>query len=739
MRSRSGCASAFKSVTRLSKEARDRLSHGLRRLLGHVVPGLDPHARKRPGHPVAPDRQRIAVEVLEVVPRRPADQRRAYDAAAGGEVGLLVRAIDLDPRAVIADHRRHDLRLGHGAAPVVVVLGPHRGRVDAIPRERVAVDDRLGRLLALGEEEPVPPFTGEAGVAASEVLGDRQPVEHDEPGGVARQRHAEGHERAPVVPDDRVVVVHEGVELGRHRALAHVGVALARLSVAGQVGADDREPALGEQRSDTPPRRVGARVPVQEHDRWSGAPAAHPQRRRSHVHMPQREAIHSCELPKVSTQHVSAEQPRAHVRTTDKGANRMIRFNARALATAGLAAAMLASSAAAAAAADGPADEKAPLDAVVSAYQRAYPRISLEMAQRGAEQQDARKALYEQLIGKDGASFGGAWYDAPAGILHIATTDPALARSAQEMGKAQGLAVTPLLVKRSFDELTRLAASVRDSELGKVAQGNIGVDPESNQVIVAVPASQLDAMARQAPDGVKLVAAPGVKTEEDAGCTSRFACDWTIRGGAGIWRGSAGNNVCSVGFTARNSSNTRFTYTAGHCSNGNGVIWGTGGQTIGPMSSSLNASFLDASVIQVTNGWFTGDRGGELYRETSPGRSAAVNGVAPTLSFIWTGDVTCLSANFTQANGPNFCGVIGSVMDWSVRGMTRVDGLDACPGDSGGGWYWLTSSGRRIASGIHRRSDNGCHGSSGGFPPWFTALPLVKTFLTPSLNVEVRP
>jgi len=416
----------------------------------------------------------------------------------------------------------------------------------------------------------------------------------------------------------------------------------------------------------------------------------------------------------------------------------MIRFNVRALATAGLAAAMLASSAAAAAAADGSADEKAPLDAAISAYQRAYPRISLEMAQRAAEQQDARKALYEQLIGKDGASFGGAWYDAPAGVLHIATTDPELARSAQEKGKAQGIAVTPQLVKRSFEELTRLAASVRYTELGKVAQGNIGVDPESNQVIVAVPASQLDAMARQAPDGVKLVAATGIKTEEDAGCTSRFACDWTIRGGSALWRGGAGNNVCSVGFTARNSSNTRFTYTAGHCSNGNGVIWGTGSQTIGPMTSSFNSSFLDASVIQVTNGWFTGDSGGELYRETSPGRSAAVNGVAPTLSYIWTGDVTCLSANFTQANGPNFCGVIGSVMDWSVRGMTRVDGLDACPGDSGGGWYWLTSSGRRIAYGIHSRSDNGCHGSSGGSHSWFSALPLVKTFLTPSLNVEVR-
>jgi streptogrisin C len=101
--------------------------------------------------------------------------------------------------------------------------------------------------------------------------------------------------------------------------------------------------------------------------------------------------------------------------------------------------------------------------------------------------------------------------------------------------------------------------------------------------------------------------------------------------------------------------------------------------------------------------------------------------------------VTCLSANFTQPNGFNFCGVIGSTMDSSVRGMVRVNGLDACPGDSGGGWYWLTNSGRRWAYGLHSRSDEGCHGSQGGSRSWFSALPLVKAFFTPGLNVETRP
>jgi streptogrisin C len=205
-----------------------------------------------------------------------------------------------------------------------------------------------------------------------------------------------------------------------------------------------------------------------------------------------------------------------------------------------------------------------------------------------------------------------------------------------------------------------------------------------------------------------------------------------------LWRGSSGNNVCSVGFTARNSSNQRFTYTAGHCSNGPGVTWGTGGQTIGPMGASMNSGPIDASVISVTNSWFTGDLGGELYNQFAAGKTVPVRGVAPSLSFIWTGDVVCLAANFTQPSGNSFCGVVGAVVDPFERGLVRVNGFDACPGDSGGAWYWLPSSGNRFAYGLHSRSDDGCHGSNGGSHSWFSALPLIKTALTPGLNVETR-
>ena len=141
----------------------------------------------------------------------------------------------------------------------------------------------------------------------------------------------------------------------------------------------------------------------------------------------------------------------------------------------------------------------------------------------------------------------------------------------------------------------------------------------------------------------------------------------------------------------------------------------------------------DASIIQVTNAWFRSDQGGEIYK------TVYANGVAPSLSYIWAGDTVCLSANYTNPTGGNSCGVVGSNSDAAVRGMVRVNGLDGCGGDSGGGWYWLTSTGRRIAYGIHSRSDTGCHGDTGGSHSWFSPLPTVKAGWTPWLNVEVRP
>jgi len=416
----------------------------------------------------------------------------------------------------------------------------------------------------------------------------------------------------------------------------------------------------------------------------------------------------------------------------------MLRSHKTVATVVGLAAAALAGTAGPAAAAEDARGKQ--LEAGIEAYQRAFPKISLEAAQLASKQQDERKELYGVLAKGGEQTFGGASFDPVSGVLKVFATNREGAAVAGETGKQLGLKVETKLVERSFADLERQAAEVRarKDELGRIALATSGVEVENNRFVIAVTPAQRAAIAESARlAGVALVDAQSVKVEEDAGCTSRAACDWTIRAGSMIWNPSVGNNNCSVGFTARNSANTRYTYTAGHCSSG-ATLWGTGNQSIGTLSSSRNSGAVDAAIIPVTNPWFKFDSGGEIYNEFFPNRSVAVDAVAPTLSYIWSGDLVCLAANFTSPNGPNFCGVVGTNSDSSVRGMVRVNGFDACGGDSGGGWYWLTPSGRRIAYGIHSRSNLGCHGSDGGSQSWFSALPTVKSTYTPSLNVETR-
>jgi len=418
----------------------------------------------------------------------------------------------------------------------------------------------------------------------------------------------------------------------------------------------------------------------------------------------------------------------------------MIRSTVRALALAGIAAASVGTTAAGAAD-TGPGDGVA---AGIAAYKAAYPKLSDAQARAAAAGSDARRAVYDAAAA-DSETFGGAWFDPATGIVILAATTDAAVKRGAALGKQYAVAVKPHKVQRSAAALEADAAELRagTDELGKAAGGNVGVDVKTNSVIIAVAPERKAALASQAEArGVKLVSESSSKIEADADCTSRSACDWTIRAGAVIWRGTLASPTpwCSVGFTGRNANNTRFVLTAGHCSNGAGIGWGTGAENIGPMGASVNSGVVDTSAIQVTNSWFTGDTGGQIY--VNPGISGCcdLKGVAPTVGYMIAGETVCLSANFTQptVNG-NSCGILGTNSDATVRGMARVDGLDGCGGDSGGGWYWLSSSGNRYAYGIHSRSDGGCHGDTGGTRSWYTPVASAKANANFSaINIETR-
>ncbi len=293
------------------------------------------------------------------------------------------------------------------------------------------------------------------------------------------------------------------------------------------------------------------------------------------------------------------------------------------------------------------APEGSPLAAAAKAFRSAYPSMTQAAAEKAARGQDARKELQTVLVsGASAKTFGGSWYDAPSGTFHVAATTGAARAAATASARRLGVSITTHAVSHSFAELEVQAAALRagSSELGKAAAGNVGIDVVHNAVVASVPPARFATLSRAKASSVAVVAAKPTSVEEDAGCTARNACDYTIKAGSMLWTGSAGNNVCSVGFTARQTNNARWVYTAGHCSGGNGLTWGTGALPIGPMYASINSGVYDASIIQVTNSWFAGDQGGEIYKAVN------VNGVAPTLSYMVQGETVCLSANYTAAD-----------------------------------------------------------------------------------------
>jgi streptogrisin C len=373
-------------------------------------------------------------------------------------------------------------------------------------------------------------------------------------------------------------------------------------------------------------------------------------------------------------------------------------------------------------------------DDIAATHRSVHPEMSIAAANRAAAQADERKLLYDELTGAGLATYGGAWFDPPSGVLHVAVTTTSAAERVAARGDGLGLDVKTHLVGRTFASLERQADALRsaDDALGRAAGGQVGIDVETNQVVAAVPAAQRTALvpaARAA--GVRLVADPDLDVRNDA-CTARDACDSEIRAGATVWRSFAGNDVCSAGFTAGDPWGNRWLFTAGHCSSGNGVTWGTGAQSIGPMWGSYDGGNVDTALIQVTNPLYTNDLGGDLYKTLD------VDDVAPTVSYIVSGETVCLAANITNPTDPfNHCGEIASNSDWLHRGMVHVDGEDACNGDSGGGWYWSVN-GFRTAYGIHSASDPTCHGTGSNDDSWFTAIALADLLLNPMLVVEER-
>ncbi|MFC0109820.1 hypothetical protein [Kibdelosporangium aridum] len=361
---------------------------------------------------------------------------------------------------------------------------------------------------------------------------------------------------------------------------------------------------------------------------------------------------------------------------------------------------------------------------ITQAYLTSHPDLTPAKARAAAQAQTAGEDLKAE-ISKQWKSFGGGWFDPYTASYHLAVTSASAGKSLAAIGASKGVKVDTPLVARSLDQLNAEAEALRNgtSALAKAAAGNVGIDVKTNQVVAAVPAAARRAELSQA--GVSVVNSPNTAVQADA-CTDRANCDDFLAAGL-ILRNGTGQHWCSLGFTARNANNQRITLTAGHCSTGIGEVWSNGTatiRTVGSVSGRIDAGVSDVTRIVSTNAFYDGVNSGKIYIGAGSA-TAPVKGK----SFFLVNDVACLSASYTNpARAGNPCATVTNTSDAGTRGMVRIDGYDACGGDSGGGWYWLAPSGNRWATALHSRSNTGCNVANG--TSWASPLTAFYSDLT---------
>ncbi|MFI9550952.1 S1 family peptidase [Nonomuraea endophytica] len=296
------------------------------------------------------------------------------------------------------------------------------------------------------------------------------------------------------------------------------------------------------------------------------------------------------------------------------------------------------------------APEQAP-PAMVDAMERDLGLTEQQVHTRLANEQRAA-AAEAKLSTQLGASYAGAWLNADASKLNVATTD----RTATASIEAQG--AQPVVVSRTLAQLN----AVKD-QLDRAGSGRASlwyVDVSTNTVIVAAPSRRAaDAFVTRA--GVDRSA---VQITTSAESPQPFI---NIVGGAAYYIGSG--TRCSIGFSVTRGATPGFV-TAGHCGR-------TGARTTQPTGTFQGSSFPGndyawvAAPGNTVRPWVRG----------SGGQNVIVRGSTQAS----VGSSICRSGSTTGWR----CGTIqqhnASVRypEGTITGLTRTSAC-AQPGDSGG-------------------------------------------------------
>ncbi|WP_407562822.1 hypothetical protein [Streptomyces sp. 184] len=391
--------------------------------------------------------------------------------------------------------------------------------------------------------------------------------------------------------------------------------------------------------------------------------------------------------------------------------------------------------------ADAAADRTAGHPGAVRAFQESFPGVSDEEAWRRIRAEDGRVALISGLAKDDADTFGGSWYDGAADTQHLQATTAEAADRFGGLAAERGINVEVHRVDYSYAQLTAEAERARAGEhpvLGDAARGDAAVDVEANRVVAGLASADLKAARNDTlavPDTFRIkprsTTDPSGLPIVDEVCDSRAECSKPLRGGIAVKSPDVG---CSLGFTAYENGHPKrkFAITAGHCG-GKDERLKHGNWTIGDFDRVVfdNDSGTDVSRARVENTHWLSSSLGWLYNPGAHDDPYPVTGRLTSETGIQNGQTVCLSAQHNPEDG-NDCGTVDGVVG---NGFIRVVGHDACPGDSGGGWYRPSGAGR-VAYGIHKGGAESCHGDQGGDYDYFTSLPRTESRLDVTVHTR---
>jgi hypothetical protein len=417
----------------------------------------------------------------------------------------------------------------------------------------------------------------------------------------------------------------------------------------------------------------------------------------------------------------------------------MMSRSRRLLACAAAAAAMLAggigSSLPTASAAPAPVPVPNFPDEVLAEYRTHYADVPVAVLDARLRLMPARKELLARFAKEHADTFGGSWYDFHTGRWNLYATTPAATADMAAQARAAGIVPAPRVVPYSLASLVKRATRIGAGHDSLSALSRLaGVDLPGNRVTLSVEKSR-----RTAHDPmVTYIDPPRSHRDRLQACDNRRYCAAPMRSGIVLWRN---NNYqqpyCSLGFVAAATDGSKWALTAGHCfadpgtdttkswGHGNsthtigvpGLCWWLGSTTVNGCRPTNDSDF---GRIHILNSYWLNGGFGWVYNPTDPANPVEVDAaLTDRWSQLEYGEVACLNAwhvsqpgSYSDLGVPGLlpvyehvsddrCGTIKYLFSGNDHNMVVVEDVDACKGDSGGGWTYYPGNGVRMAAGLH--------------------------------------